>query len=69
MTEGTTAMDTTASGTGSAPRKRSEARQRTELVALRLLPDEREMLQAAARARNISLSELIRASALDAARS
>ena len=59
-------MDMTTSGPGSAPRKRSEARQRTEVVALRLLPGERDQLAAAARHRKISLSELLRGSALDA---
>jgi uncharacterized protein (DUF1778 family) len=52
---------------GGRSRKRSEARQRTELVALRLLPKELEALQAAAEERNVSLSELIRSSALRAA--
>ena len=52
---------------GARSRKRSEARQRTELVALRLLPGERARLQAAAEGRNVSLSELIRSSALKAA--
>jgi len=51
------------------PRKHSESRQRTVLIALRLLPEERATLEAAARARNISsLSEFIRSSALAAAR-
>lgn len=45
-------------------RKRSEARQRTAMIALRLLPREREALAAAAHARHVSLSELIRAGAL-----
>ena len=49
------------------PGKRSERRQRTDLVALRLLPAERAALEAAARDRNVSLSEFVRASALDAA--
>ena len=60
-------MDTTNPDECSLPRKRSEARQRTELVALRLLPGERETLRMAAQARNVSLSELIRSSALKAA--
>jgi uncharacterized protein (DUF1778 family) len=60
-------MDTASPEAGSAPRKRSEARQRTELVALRLLPRESEALRTAALARNVSLSELIRSSALKAA--
>jgi len=59
-------MDMTASGPGAPTRKRSEARQRTKLVALRLLPGERDQLAAAARRRKISLSELLRSSALDA---
>jgi hypothetical protein len=59
-------MDMTASGPGAPARRRSEARQRTELVALRLLPGERDQLAAAARRRKISLSELLRSSALDA---
>lgn len=50
----------------SSTRKRSEVRQRTEVVALRLLPRERETLIAAAHARNVSLSELIRSSVLKA---
>lgn len=65
--KGHTAMDTTTSEIDPTSRKRSEARQRTELVALRLLPGERETLRTAAQARNISLSELIRSSALKAA--
>lgn len=46
--------------------RRSETRQRTAMVAVRLLPHERETLVAAAQARQVSLSELIRASALQA---
>jgi hypothetical protein len=46
--------------------RRSEQRQRTALVALRLLPEERERLAAAAQDRGISLSELLRTSALEA---
>ena len=49
-------------------RPRSEQRQRTALVALRLLPEEREMLVQAAEARGVSLSELLRVSAMDAVR-
>ncbi len=48
-----------------APR-RSESRQRTAMVALRLLPAERDHLSAAARDRQVSVSELIRASVLGA---
>lgn len=59
-------MTTTASRADGAARKRSEVRQRTELVALRLLPGERDQLTQAARNRNVSLSELIRRSALEA---
>ena len=47
-------------------RKRSEVRRRTELVAVRLLPRELEALSTAARDRNVSLSELLRSSALKA---
>jgi hypothetical protein len=50
----------------SEPRKRSEVRQRTELVAVRLLPRELEALSTAARDRNVSLSELLRSCALKA---
>jgi hypothetical protein len=59
-------MDPSTPGINAAERKRSETRQRTELVALRLLPGERDRLSAAARNRNVSLSELLRNSALDA---
>jgi uncharacterized protein (DUF1778 family) len=59
-------MEMTASGLDVSARKRSEVRQRTEVVALRLLPGERDQLTAAARTRKISLSELIRSSALEA---
>ena len=47
-------------------RKRSEVRQRTEVVVFRLLPAELEMLRAAADDRNVSLSELVRSSVLSA---
>jgi hypothetical protein len=57
-------MNTSTARPGSTPRKRSEVRRRTELVALRLLPGERDQLTAAARSRNVSLSELIRSGAL-----
>jgi uncharacterized protein (DUF1778 family) len=50
-----------------ARRQRSERRQRTSLVALRLLPEERETLERAARDRGVSLSELLRQSALKVA--
>jgi hypothetical protein len=53
---------------GQAPsRPRSESRQRTALVAVRLLPQERDVLANTARSRGITLSELIRASAMRAA--
>ena len=47
-------------------RTRSESRQRTALVALRLLPHERDRLAQAARSRGITLSEFIRSSAMKA---
>jgi uncharacterized protein (DUF1778 family) len=47
-------------------RARSESRQRTALVALRLLPHERDRLAQAARSRGITLSEFIRSSAMKA---
>jgi uncharacterized protein (DUF1778 family) len=69
MTEGDkNAMGMTASGLDAAARKRSEVRQRTEVVALRLLPGERDQLETAAKDLQVSLSELIRSSALEAAR-
>jgi uncharacterized protein (DUF1778 family) len=46
------------------PRPRSESWQRTALVAVRLLPQERDMLAQSARSRGITLSEFIRASAM-----
>jgi len=49
------------------PRPRSESRQRTALVAVRLMPQERDVLAETARSRGITLSELIRASAMRAA--
>jgi hypothetical protein len=65
-----TTMNANADSTGHSHRRkpRSETRQRTAVVALRLLPAERDVLAAAARARNISLSEYIRASAMKAVR-
>jgi hypothetical protein len=48
-------------------RRRSESRQRTAIVALRLLPQERDALAKAARSRGITLSELIRSGAMEAA--
>jgi hypothetical protein len=47
-------------------RRKSEVRQRTEVVVFRLLPGERELLATAAAERDISLSELIRSSVLNA---
>ena len=49
-------------------RPRSESRQRTALVAVRLLPAERDVLAKSARSRGITLSEFIRASAMRSAR-
>jgi len=48
-------------------RRRSESRQRTALVAVRLLPRERDMLSETARSRGVSLSEFIRSSAMSIA--
>jgi hypothetical protein len=48
-------------------RPRSESRQRTALVAVRLLPAERDVLAKTARSRGITLSEFIRASAMRSA--
>jgi hypothetical protein len=48
-------------------RRRSESRQRTALVAVRLLPHERDMLSETARSRGVSLSEFIRSSAMSIA--
>jgi hypothetical protein len=50
----------------SPARTRSESRQRTALVALRLLPNERDKLAEAAHSRGMTLSEFIRSSALQA---
>lgn len=47
----------------------SERRQRTSFVAVRLLPTERAALQAVASQRGVSISELVRASALAEAQS
>jgi len=60
-------MDGSRKGNGDSGRKRSESRQRTAVVALRLLPAERDALADAARSRGVSLSELIRAGAMQAA--
>src|SRR6266487_6252509 len=48
-------------------RPRSESRQRTALVAVRLLPQERDVLAKTARSRGITLSEFMRASAMQSA--
>jgi hypothetical protein len=47
-----------------SPRRRSESRQRTALVAIRFLPHERDMLFETARSCGVSLSEFIRSSAM-----
>ena len=53
---------------GQAPsRPRSESRQRTALVAVRLLPQERDVLAKTARLHGITLSEFIRVSAMRSA--
>jgi uncharacterized protein (DUF1778 family) len=57
-------MNTGISDQPGQPRPRSESRQRTEMVALRLLPHERDQLAQAAHRRGISLSEFIRSSAM-----
>ncbi len=46
----------------------SQSRQRTALVALRLLPSEKVSLEAAAAAAGMNLSEFIRDAALTAAK-
>ena len=51
-------------GTSASSRRGTETRRRTVLVAVRLLPAEWEALQAAALDRKISMSELLRSSAL-----
>jgi len=48
-------------------RRRSESRRRTALVAVRLLPHERDVLAQTARSRGVSLSEFIRCTAMLAA--
>jgi mobilization protein NikA len=48
-------------------RPRSESRQRTALVAVRLLPQERDVLAKTARSRGVTLSEFIRTSAMRSA--
>ncbi|MGB6454680.1 MAG: hypothetical protein WBH47_09345 [Streptosporangiaceae bacterium] len=50
------------------PQPRSESRQRTALVAVRLLPEERDTLAQSARSRGVTLSEFIRSSAMRTAR-
>jgi hypothetical protein len=67
-TEGLATMATgNQSRTSARSRRGSETRQRTVLVTFRLLPGELETLQAAAQNSNVSLSELLRSSALKAA--
>lgn len=44
---------------------RSERRQRTDLVALRLLPDEHQAVRDAATDLGVSVSELVRSSVLN----
>jgi len=71
QSENTIELESKMSGSGSAARTgavktRSESRQRTALVALRLLPHERDSLARAAHSRGITLSELIRSSAMKA---
>lgn len=57
-----------ARGRPQAPsRPRSESRQRTALVAVRFLPQEREVLTKTAQSRGITLSEFIRVSAMRSA--
>jgi hypothetical protein len=51
----------------SPQRRRSESRRRTALVAVRLLPHERDVLAQTARSNGVSLSEFIRCSAMLAA--
>lgn len=63
----TLALETALPKQDARSRKHSEVRKRTQFVGLRLLPGELETLQAAAEDRNVSLSELIRSSALKAA--
>jgi len=47
--------------------RRSEQRQRTALVAFRLLPEEHQQLVNAARERGMSMSDFLRTSVLHAA--
>lgn len=46
------------------PRSGSNRRQRQAIVGVRVLPDERAQLRAAAAARHVSISELLRSAAL-----
>ncbi|WP_439116882.1 plasmid mobilization protein [Mycolicibacter arupensis] len=55
---------TTSQETPKERRPKSERRQRTALVALRLLPAEHDALAAVAKRRGVSISELLRASVL-----
>ena len=56
-----------ASGGPGDGRAKSEVRRRTVLVAVRLLPEERDILESAAEERGMSLSGFLRSSAIDGA--
>jgi hypothetical protein len=62
--EGYAAMSNARACSQPLPRQRSESRQRTALVAIRLLPHERDVLARTAQLRGVSLSEFIRSSAM-----
>ena len=57
-------MNNARSRSQALPRRRPESRQRTALVAIRLLPQARHMLALKAQLRGVSLSEFIRSSAM-----
>jgi uncharacterized protein (DUF1778 family) len=57
-------MNNALSRSQALPRRRSESRQRTALVAGRLLLQARHMLAQKAQLRGVSLSEFIRSSAM-----
>jgi len=57
-------MNNARSRSQALPRRRPESRQRTALVAIRLLPQERDMLAQKAQSRGVSLSQVIRPSAM-----
>jgi uncharacterized protein (DUF1778 family) len=59
-------MSRSAAARSTPAKSGSESRQRTALVALRLLPVERDSLAEAARSRGMTLSEFIRSSAMKA---